>query len=185
MTLIKLWKSLALPVLLGFLFLGGYLIYHLGALRRVEVQVADSPTMYFLFKDHRGPYHLINEAITEVENWTKAKGVPCPQTFGEYLDDPQLVAEDRLRSRGGCTSSNPIQVAELPAGFKISERAPAKFVRAEFSGSPAIGPWIVYPKLKEFITQQNLKTEPVTIEVYTVHPNQSMTTTYLVPISGP
>jgi len=182
--MIKLWRSVAVPVLLGFVLLGAYLYFYLGASRDVQISIVDLPPIHLIFKEHRGPYHQINPVIVSVEEWAKKNGVSCTETFGEYLDDPQVVDEDRLRSRAGCLSRRPLAPI-LPPEIKLESRPPGRYIQARFSGSPAIGPWVVYPKIKAFVAEKGVSVSTSTIEVYTVHPDGHMDTEYLIAISGP
>lgn len=178
----RLWRSLFLPVLLGFFFLGIYLYFYLGANRPVTLEQVALPEMKLVFKEHLGAYHKINAAIEEVEAWAKKNNLSCPQTFGRYLDDPKVVDEDRLRSEAGCimAAEAPLELTE--PGFHQQILRAGQYVRASFAGSPAIGPWRVYPRLKEFIAENHLQTEAVTIEIYQLDGKGGMTTTYLVPL---
>jgi DNA gyrase inhibitor GyrI len=37
-----------------------------------------------------------------VESWAKEKGIDCKDSFGQYLDNPDIVEEARLKARVGC-----------------------------------------------------------------------------------
>jgi AraC family transcriptional regulator len=181
--MIPLWRSFVLPVVLGFFFLGLYLAFHLGVWRGVNVEVISEPARTLLARDHKGPYHKINDVIVSVEKWAAQNNVPCPRTFGQYLDDPGKTAEERLRSRGGCVVDPAGLPQELPEDLILSQLEAGRFVHAQFLGSPAIGPWRVYPRLKEFIKKEDLKTNDTTLEIYTVTGQNEMTTDYYVPIA--
>src|SRR3954469_1733907 len=93
-----------------------------------------------------GSYSGINRVITEVEDFAKAHGLECDQTYGKYLDDPELVDPDRLRSEGGCIvnkNSGSVWKAALDQNkrdFVVSNLPKASYLIARFEGSPAIGP---------------------------------------------
>lgn len=183
--MLQMWRLIATPVLLGFLILGAYLYFYLGANQPVVVERRQVSGMNLLFKVHRGPYHHINQVIETVEKWAKENNYPCPRTFGEYLDDPRQVPQERLTSNGGCVSETPYEAANLPEGYQVKTLPAADYIHATFDGSPAIGPWRVYPKLAEFAVENKLRTAPSTIEIYTVLPDSKMKTEYLVPILDP
>ncbi len=183
--MLKLWRLIALPVLLGFLLLGIYLYVHLGAGKEVVVDKLEWPQMMLVLKNHRGAYHKINAVIVEVEEWAKKNSIACPRTFGEYLDDPRQVAEERLNSQAGCIIESALDPKSLPQGFELKITKPTVYIHAVFTGSPAIGPWRVYPKLKEFAETTKLRTATSTIEIYTVLPDGDMKTDYLVPVLDP
>ncbi len=180
--MIRLWRLVALPVLLGFVLLATYLFFYLGYYKPVEVTMVESAGLNTLFRSHRGAYHLINQVIVEVENWAKSQGLSCERTYGEYLDDPQKVEQGRLRSRAGCILDGPVDEKSLPEGFQAGLIPAGPYVQAVFSGSPAIGPWKVYPRLADFIQEKNLKTGSQTIEIYTIKADGKMQTQYLIPI---
>lgn len=181
--MIKLWKALALPVFLGFIFLGGYLYFYLGGNKEVTVTEVQIEPINTLYKVHRGAYHKINDTITTVETWAQKNNIPCKRSFGHYLDDPRTVDEVRLKSHGGCILEQPLASGlVLPEGVTLGQIESGTYLRAEFSGSPAIGPWKVYPALekKAEVTSQKLKNSSV--EIYTILPDQKMKTEYLIQI---
>lgn len=184
------------PIILSFfaaivLFIAAEL-YFSGAFKPVEIEVQTKGPYAILFKDHIGAYDKIVSTIEEVETWAKQNNLPCTLTFGEYLDDPHAVEQERLRSRGGCITSDvdsknlathsPL-AGPLPSDFNRTVIEPKKYVVATFAGSPRIGPLKVYPKVNEYIAAHKLKQVGGTIEVYDIQPdNAAMTTTYLFPI---
>jgi AraC family transcriptional regulator len=186
--MMQLWRLIALPVLLGFLILGIYLFVYLGGWKEVSVTKATLPEMQLLYKVHRGAYHKIVTAIESVEQFARSRGIPCPRTFGEYLDNPRQVAEERLTSHAGCVLEKPLAEAPpAPSGtegdeFKIKTLPAGDYIQAIFTGSPAIGPWRVYPRLTEFADRHGLRTAPSTIEIYTITPANGLSTEYLVPV---
>ena len=144
-------KTLLLSVFLGIIFLGTYLYFYLGAFKDVHVHLVEVPSFHILYKKHIGPYHKINEVILSIEQWAQKHNLPCSQSFGEYLDKPGEVDEDRLRSHGGCLT--PKTDVPLPEGFFQRTLEANKYISAEFSGSPAIGPFVVYPQTREICYQ--------------------------------
>ena len=180
--MIRLWRLLALPVFLGLIFLGAYLYFYLGGYKDVVVDVVDQAEMQTVFTTHRGAYHQINAAITKVEEWAKSHGQTCLKTFGEYLDDPRQVDEVRLRSRAGCLLDEPLKTSALPEGFEVGSLPAGQYVHAVFTGSPAIGPWKVYPRLNDYVAQQKLQAGTSSIEIYKINADGKMTTEYLLPL---
>lgn len=171
----------ALLGLLAFvLSLATYLYFYLGFYKPVSLAVEKRGPIYLLYKTHTGAYHQIGPAISAVENWARENNIPCEKTFGEYLDNPQAVDQDRLRSRGGCFLGAPL--AKPPPEFQYEQRAEKEFVVARFSGSPAIGPFKVYPKAHEFIAEKRLKTSEASLEVYLIRGGDEVETEYLFPV---
>lgn len=176
---------------LGMLIFFLYLFQYTGAFKSVLVAIDDRPSYHVIAKDFTGPYHKIVQSIEKVEKWAKANGLTCRLSFGEYFDDPRVVEEGRLKSRGGCLI-DPLKPEEeekfsalksqLPAEFKADEIPPTKAVVAIFEGAPGIGPLKVYPKAEDFIAEKHLQRKGSVIEIYEVFDRRSMQTTYIWPI---
>ena len=180
--MIRMWRLLALPFFLGLLFLAAYLYYYLGGYKPVVVNLVDQPELQTVYRPHRGAYHQINTVISEVETWAKAHQIPCSKTFGEYLNNPQQVEQSRLKSNGGCILEAALQIQDLPEHFIKGTIPAGRYVHATFAGSPAIGPWKVYPKLSDFMAEKTLQTSTTSIEVYTIEDDGKMTTDYFLPV---
>jgi effector-binding domain-containing protein len=177
----KVLRQFVLAVALVVLTLAGWLAYYLGAFKPVEIIEVSRDPMKMIYKDHVGAYHKIVSVIEEVETWAKAHNVDCTQSFGEYIDDANLVEEARLRSRGGCIVQD--FPADLPAEIKKEEIPARKYVMAVFEGSPGIGPVKVYPKAESYMKEHGLAMDGAVIEIYVIHSEKAMTTTYLFPLA--
>lgn len=156
-----------------------HLVTYLGVFRPVEIETGVRPATGLLYKDHLGPYHKINSVISDIETWAKANGIECKLTFGEYFDDPSAVEEVRLRSRGGCLVST--KPAQFPDDFKYEDSPEAKAVVAKFSGSAAIGPYRVYGKVTDYMSEGRMISNGPTREVYEIISDKAMNTTYYFP----
>lgn len=167
-------------LIIALLGLGVYLFIHLGVNKPVSIEVESRGPFHLVYKNHLGAYHEIGPVISAVESWAAAQHLDCPLTFGEYLDDPDAVDQDRLHSRGGCVLKEKPSV-ELPEGFTYEERPAIKYAVGHFEGSPAIGPWKVYPKIKEFIETQRLKSTGTVLETYLIR-GDKVTTEFLFPL---
>ena len=179
-------KYLLLPLLVAIVVYVAYLVWYVGAFKPVVIEEKKAGPFTYLAKDHVGAYHKIVPAIEEVETWAKEKGLDCKLTFGKYLNDPGQAEESRLKSYGGCLlseaeASSLKAAGTMPEGFRIETEAAREYVTALFEGSPGIGPMKVYPKVMEYFHTQNLSREEWTLEVYEVHSQEAMTTTYYFP----
>ena len=163
------------------MILGGYLYIHLGAFKDIQVKIANEPSFHIIYKNHVGPYHKINGVIRSVEKWVQEQNLSCTQTFGEYLDNPDKVPHERLRSHGGCLT--PQKFPNLPEGFFQRTVTAQSYIEAKFSGSPAIGPFAVYPKIKRFASKKRLKTQEKSFEIYEIQGANKIHTRYLIPLS--
>lgn len=155
-----------------------YLYIHLGFRERVSIKEEARGPFYVIYQDHLGAYYRISAVIDTVEKAVKEAKLPCERTFGEFFDNPKTVDEDRLHSRGGCISMQPYM--NLPPGFLSAEIPARSYVIASFSGSPAIGPWKVYPEVQEYRKNHGLPDFSESIEIYSLHGN-GITTEYLIP----
>jgi hypothetical protein len=167
-----------------------YFSLYLGAFKPVALHEAPIGNLRVLALEHIGPYHKIAPDIEKVEAWAKANGIECQKTFGQYFDDPRQVEEGRLRSRGGCIWGSDVQSAypeqklpTLPQGFEMSEIPATQALIAVFEGSPAIGPSKVYSKAEEYFSQVPYKRGSSVVEVYEIHSQKAMTTTYFFPFT--
>lgn len=183
-------------VFVVFIFVGfsGYLSYHLGVWKSVQVERKQLPAYFLLYKDHMGPYHKTVTKIVEVEKWAEENKIDCHLSFGKYLDDPEATDEARLRSYGGCFQWNDKQLSlddfkkslpALPADTKLEANSGGDHVVAEFLGSPGIGPMKVYPKVNEFMLEARVVQKGPVLEIYEIldrEAKREMKTTYLFPL---
>ncbi len=168
-----------------FLFLFGglatiavSLYFKLGAYKDVQVQIKTVDPMHLIYKKHFGGYHKISSVIDVVESWALKNDVECFESFGLYIDDPKSTDEDRLRSEGGCVTRALLPEAQLPVDFGQKKIESKEYIVAEFDGSPAIGPFVVYPRANEWAEQNRIKIIPPTIESYKVEGQKVITTYY-------
>jgi AraC family transcriptional regulator len=174
-------KYLVAIVIIFVLGLVGNLLYRLGSFKPVTITQGPYGPLKIVFKKHVGAYDKIVPVIEEVETWAQANGEPCKLSFGEYVDDPDKVVTDRLRSTGGCVVNKKWDFV-LPAGFGYREIPNHQFVIATFDGAPSIGPIKVYPKAKDYIEAHRLDQTGPTFELYEVLPGEKVHTTYLFPV---
>lgn len=178
---------------IGMLIFTLYLFQYTGAYKSVSVALDNQRGPYtVLYKDHVGAYHHTVSSIQEVETWAHSEGLKCRLSYGEYLDDPNVVEEGRLKSRGGCLI-DPLVPEELltfervknslPPDIKADVIPQTRAVVAIFNGAPGIGPLKVYPKANDFMTANSLKKKGAVIEIYEIFDSKSMQTTYLWPIA--
>lgn len=165
--------SLVFFTILCFL---AYLAIHLGVFKPVTISMGEFGPFHLVYKKHLGAYHKIVPVIEDVERWVRTQGEACQISFGEYLDDPKRVEQDRLRSHGGCFVKKPIP--SLPSGFEQKELGRQFFIHAEFAGSPAIGPYKVYLKANQLMQDKGLVPNGPVYETYEILSDQKMKTNY-------
>jgi effector-binding domain-containing protein len=178
------------------------LLIKLGMFKPVMITEQDQPSFKIVYKTHIGAYHKIVPVIQEVEIWAKAHGHTCEQSVGEYLDNPNLTEEGRLRSNGGCiiegelpaasasaaatSASTPTsdQDAFLPEGFMAREVPARHYVVADFDGAPSVSPAKVYPKVMDYIATKKLELDGPVFEIYRVVSDKAVKTRYLFPVKS-
>ena len=173
-------RHLLFSIVIGFIVFVGYLLYYLGIYKSVEVTEAVHGPYKMIYTEHVGAYHRIVAHIEKVEKWAKANQVQCEESFGEYIDDPKIVDQERLRSNAGCMVKE--IPSQLPDDFKFKEYPQKKFVVARFQGAPSIGPLKVYPKAQDYMAEKNYKQTGGTLEIYRILGPNEMETKFLFPI---
>lgn len=154
-------------------------MFRLGSFKSVHVTEIEEGPFHLIYKKHVGPYHQIVPTMNEVEEWVKKNNLACPSTFGEFLDNPKEVDQDRLQSNAGCVVDQEITIP-LPEGFVARTIERQSYVSAVFDGAPSISPYKVYPKVFEYFEKQkNTQFKGPALEIYTAPPGQPMTTKYL------
>ena len=146
-----------------------YVIVHVGYFKKVEITtLPQSPVFYLVYKEHTGAYFKINETIQFVEKELNKVNINCRVSFGHYLDNPEVVEEERLKSHGGCTLQQPMSESKVKSfGLRYKEIKDKKFVKANFSGSPALGPIKVYPEVKDYMSKNRMPFPDRVLEIYT------------------
>jgi effector-binding domain-containing protein len=164
--------------------ISGYFMWYLGGFKPVTIQEKIVGPLKLLYKEHVGPYHKVAPTIIEMETWAKAHDVDCHKTFGQYLDDPRAIEEGRLRARVGCVVDDLSAkvLADLGTDIHVEDIPEHNYVTALFEGSPGIGPMKVYPKVDEYLEAKKASLSGPVIEVYEIHSEKAMTTTYLFPL---
>ncbi|RME17993.1 MAG: hypothetical protein D6797_01310 [Bdellovibrio sp.] len=179
----------------GIIVFAATLFFRLGGHKPVQLsQVSSQTSFLLLYKPHIGPYHQINATINEVEVWAAEKHLPCSQTFGLFLDNPEKVEPERLRSLAGCLlplSSQQVIKKLMPSQEPDFSQTPKiawtfwKFpaaLKASFRGSPSIGPFKVYPKAQKWFQKHRLPYPKEVLEVYTLFSSSSIKTEYYFPL---
>lgn len=176
----KVLKWAAISFVSFFLVTAIFFYFRLGFYKEVRLEKMNSAIdMHLIYKEHRGPYHRINNIIKEVEEWAEIENIDCPKTFGEYFDDPSRIDPDRLKSHGGCVVNQ--KPESLPVHIKYKYHEPKVYLKAYFEGSPAIGPMKVYPAIQDWLFKNEIQQNGAILETYTVY-GDNMKTEYLVPL---
>lgn len=160
------------------------LMWRLGVTNPVPLALVELNEQNFIYLDHVGAYHKMNDTIVKVETELARSGFTCKLTFGHYVDSPESQEEDRLRSQGGCLvdSDSVLKgVKNSTLNLKAGQITPGRYIQAQFDGSPSVSPWTVYPKVKEFAGQKRVRLKEDFYEIYEIK-GQRVSTTYLFKI---
>lgn len=168
-------------VVLTIVFGLAFLFARNGFFLPVEMTFEERPALTLVAKKHVGAYHKILEDLHDVEKWAKENGVDCSRSFGEYLDDPQVVEEERLSSNVGCVVAE--APASVPAGFEVLHRPARPYLVGRFRGSPALGPYKVYNKVEAQKKERRLESDGAPIEIYE-NTSEGFETLYLFPVKA-
>lgn len=161
--------------------------FKMGFLKSAHISRVPGYEVSVLYKENIGPYHEILNAIQSVEDHLKKYNISCLKSFGQYFDDPDQVPAERLRSHVGCVIISPQTlprgfVAQLPSDILFKEIILGHAVKADFDGSPAIGPYKVYPQAQKFMQDNGLTQKGAVLEVYTQHSGQELSTEFFFPV---
>jgi effector-binding domain-containing protein len=168
----------------ALLILAGFILYRTGYFQPVELTAGKQGPFLLAYKVHKGPYHKLAPVIDEVENFFEKNGLSCPLAFGRFLHDPNTVEHDRLESHGGCAfpvKTEKLQEIIAKGDLKTDHLKKEEYVVAVFKGSPSIGPFVVYPKVEEWMAKYDYKITGPVIELYQTTGADSLTTRYLFP----
>ncbi len=157
------FKGTILGIVLGVSSFGAVVFWKVGYFKKVEISESIVGPYTMLYQEHIGAYHKVSAKILEVENWVKNNGLKCKKSFGLYLDHPDLVPEDKLRSEVGCLFKPAMGLGDTlkKSPFKTKNYKGKLRLQATFTGSPALTPIKVYPKLyKDWIQYPNQRDNP-------------------------
>lgn len=174
-------KQILLLVLLTIAALIGGLYYYVGGYKNIAMETTEAGPFKTVSKPHLGAYFKIVPVIEEVEKWAQANGESCKLSFGEYIDKPGEITEDRLRSNGGCIVEKE-WMQGLPEGYTYRELPRRLYVTATFDGAPSIGPYKVYPRVFTYVDENKLSMDGPIIEMYEVLPDNKLLTRYYFPV---
>lgn len=170
-------KHVFLGVVLFIVGIVGWSIIKLGFFKNVEITQQEFGDIQCVYLEHIGPYHKILDSLEKVEDWAQKNNIDCSKSFGHFLDDPDIVEHERLKSHVGCVvASNP---GHLPTDFKFKIIPNSKYFVADFLGSPAIGPMKVYKKAQQEFYDRKLTPPQDIIEIYQRLGEKTMKTSYL------
>ena len=157
---ILLAVGIALGLLVVILLIS---VYRLGLFNRVELQQTSRGPYQIVYLSHTGPYHQIAEKIDRVGAMLKEKNISRLSACGIFYDDPRVVPQDQLRSKGGFLVEGTISV-EAP--FGIDSVAQREVILATIKAHPAVAPFKTYPRMNEWVEQNSYEAAGPGLEIY-------------------
>ncbi|MBN2715671.1 MAG: hypothetical protein JXX14_07430 [Deltaproteobacteria bacterium] len=165
------------------LILNGY-----GLFTKVTFSKRDMGPYLLVYDKWVGDYKVTGAIMKNVSNdLLEQHGIKCASRFGLYLDNPQKVPTEKLRSIGGCvvTGRTERQLKALRLKFDVYQFPRTRSVVSDFpfkgTLSIVLGVMKVYPRLSEFLIAGNIRPGPV-MELYNA---SKATITYISPIQLP
>jgi DNA gyrase inhibitor GyrI len=149
-------KVLVIIVLLAFAAVT-YLANE-GLFSKVLVTEGEMPGFRVMGIEHRGPYEKIGPAFERMSAIAKEKGLE-PRMIGVYFDNPDMVAEDSLKSLAGMIVSveDSLVLASLPELKPLiipAGHAAISSFETDGMASMIIGAVKSYPKLTEYVAEK-------------------------------
>jgi len=158
-------KLVLAAVIAAFLAVVGsaYILYYLGAFSTVVVQHYQAPSYRIAYVDNTGPYNKIDAVIESVELDLASKGIEDADAIAIFLDDPSVVATDKLRSKVGFIVSD---LDPLPGSLEVMTQQSSEVVKATFHGSPLVGSYKAYSAMKQWCADNGYLPSLPGIEIY-------------------
>src|SRR5574341_83229 len=138
-------------------------LWHMGVCQKIDVKTAEVGPLTVVYLEQKGPYHRIRGAIKKVERMLNERNVHAVEAFGEFFDDPRTVKSEDLRANGGIVITAP---AAVPEPFKTKVIGRREYASVSFRGSPAVGPFMVYPKLAQWMKDKGKVLDGPALELY-------------------
>jgi DNA gyrase inhibitor GyrI len=166
----RIFKIAGAAVLIVAVFVIAFAAW-MGAFRSVTVTEKDAGPFVYAYEPFTGPYSKTQPAFDRVSAAVKAEGLSDDKGIGVYLDNPDLVPAEKLRSECGILIQglNAEKVTELSKRLKVKRIEAGRFLYAEFPYRNALsfmfGPVKVYPAFSQAVKEKGYK-PAYSIELY-------------------
>jgi len=151
----------------------------MGMFSSIEIVEKDIGPYTLVYVDHVGPYSDTMKDFEKIDKTLRKDfGIEAEKGFGIYYDNPQEVAEEKLRCEIGSILDDKYssKIESLKGKLKVKIYSKKKSITAEFpikNGlSYMLGPMKVYSKFKEYMEPKGYKGAPA-LEVYDM-PNKKI-----------
>ena len=166
-----------LIVVVAAVLISAFGMWKVGLFQKLEFTTQEIGPISMVYVEHTGPYQKIGEKFDQVAKYLDENKIKYTQGIGEYLNSPQEVKQEDLKSNAGFIVDKPVKNLKEPFKFKTFEKK--LYLTTSFKGSPAIGPFLVYPKSTAWMTQNNYELNGSCCELYKDKNGNNMTTEYL------
>ena len=164
-------KKVLLIVIILVLVLFVLFLWQSGVFTKVVIQEKVMGPYMIVYEDHVGPYKNIGKVMDTIYSSLKKDNIEPSKGFGIYYDNPQLVPQEKLRSKGGCVIEEKDKklLNQVKAKYKIINYNKQKFVIVEFpyknNLAIMVGIFKVYPALMKYVQDKKYPQKEI-IEMY-------------------
>jgi len=148
------------------------ILSYYGLFAKVKIVEKEIGDFWLIYQKHVGDYKEVGQVMDKIySSLLKEDSIKATRGFGLYYDDPKKVRRENLRSIVGCilAKQDEDNIEDLKKKYKIKKYPASKSIVAEFpfkgKASIFIGIFKVYPKLTEYIEQQDYSQGPI-MEIY-------------------
>lgn len=169
-------RSIVIGFLAAILFVGISTYINLKAYKEAKIYYDVMPGYTLIYTNITGDYVQTSLKLKEVEDLLEKENIPCQETFGLFLDDPNIVVVQDLKSKVGCIYKEDSKIINKIDGLEtLYIKGQSDLLTADFEGSPALGPRKVYSKAQKMISGNSLFPA---LEIYNYNQKNELTTKY-------
>ncbi len=144
--------------------------YWYGMFEPLEFTKTEMWEMQVLYKTHVGDYTQVGKIYDEMYTEFEKNKIEMKEGFGVYLDDPQEVPKEELKSALGSVYSGAVLTGSaIPAWWihKITKKHEAVTVTFPYKNKMSfmLGVMKVYPAIKKYVEENNYPMKAI-VEVY-------------------
>lgn len=155
-------------ILIGAIIFG---LYYFGIIQEVKITEQEIGPFKVVYEAHIGDYSKVSEVQEKIYNSLVLDEINTTKSFGVYYDNPDEVEKQRLRSEIGViiNEKDYSKIMRLKGKYNVKDIPKEKSIVAVFpyrnKVSIIIGIYKVYPKLDEYIKNNNYEENPI-LEIY-------------------
>lgn len=160
--------SLKLPLVALFVFAftivgTGTALFYLGTFRQPALEKVMTPGYRMVYVNNTGPYSEIKYVFKEIEARLKGANITFIAASALFLDDPSMVASDKLRSKVGYLINDH---ERSPPDFNDERLLSQEVIQATFDGSPLIGSYKAYTAMRQWSADNHYQLNLPSLEIY-------------------